>query len=354
MKELLQISVIVFVVSIYISASSEDFSVNLTDSENSGFWVNNSAGNPLFLISGAGDVGLGISTTNPGEKFHMGDGNLFIEGGGETAFIMKRHVTWCEEGVPQTKECPSGQSKNPIFKFGRIVQAGDGDPEFRFIYEDDDLRQQHNADPNKPYEYTIMEFDRKGIVASVKPEERGSHFEGFVLLPDPEADNEPIFRLNSYPSMQLEFGEGGTGNLTDVAMRRPSPQTLSFIRGDLSRSEIEGVVETMRLDTNGNIGIATTAPNYKLEVNGSAGKPGGGSWSDSSDKRLKTDIMQINGKEALRKLTRLRGVTFKWRNPEEHSDGVRACIIAQELERLFPEWVEQIAPKGKDKVLIFI
>ena len=37
----------------------------------------------------------------------------------------------------------------------------------------------------------------------------------------------------------------------------------------------------------GNVGIGTTAPTALLSVNGTANKPGGGSWAVFSDKRLK-------------------------------------------------------------------
>jgi hypothetical protein len=36
-----------------------------------------------------------------------------------------------------------------------------------------------------------------------------------------------------------------------------------------------------------NVGIGTTTPDNLLTVNGSAGKPGGGSWGTFSDGRLK-------------------------------------------------------------------
>ena len=57
------------------------------------------------------------------------------------------------------------------------------------------------------------------------------------------------------------------------------------------------------IHTTGRVGISTTNPGFTLHVNGSAGKPGGGSWSNASDARLK-DVGQsfTRGLDALEKL----------------------------------------------------
>jgi hypothetical protein len=89
-----------------------------------------------------------------------------------------------------------------------------------------------------------------------------------------------------------------------------------------------------------------------LHVNGSAGKPGGGSWADSSDARLKENINSIDGREALDLLNQLQGVTFEWVNPEEHSAGTRAGLLAQDVEKVFPGWVEEYEAQGSDAALI--
>jgi hypothetical protein len=102
----------------------------------------------------------------------------------------------------------------------------------------------------------------------------------------------------------------------------------------------------------GNVGIGTTNPSYLLHVDGSAGKPGGGSWSDSSDARLKENIHPIDGREALALFNQLQGVTFEWVNPEQHSTGTRAGLLAQEVEKVFPDWVEEIEVQGNDQTLI--
>ena len=100
-----------------------------------------------------------------------------------------------------------------------------------------------------------------------------------------------------------------------------------------------GTPEKMRIDSNGNVGIGTTSPNYLLHVNGSAGKPGGDSWTDSSDIRLKKNTAPLEG--TLGKLLRLRGVTFEWKEPDKHGNlhGRQTGMIAQQVEQVFPEWV---------------
>lgn len=89
----------------------------------------------------------------------------------------------------------------------------------------------------------------------------------------------------------------------------------------------------------GNVGIGTASPQFLLHVNGVAAKPGGGSWTDSSDRRLKTNIAEISA--PLDKLLALHGVTYEWREPGKHGglSGPQLGMIAQEVERVFPEWI---------------
>ena len=83
------------------------------------------------------------------------------------------------------------------------------------------------------------------------------------------------------------------------------------------------------------------APEYQLHVagEGTAGKPGGGSWSSTSDRRLKKNIRDLEG--ALDLLTALRGVTFEYIDPHAISElpGTRIGMIAQEVEQVVPDWV---------------
>ncbi|MFC1770643.1 tail fiber domain-containing protein, partial [Candidatus Margulisiibacteriota bacterium] len=86
---------------------------------------------------------------------------------------------------------------------------------------------------------------------------------------------------------------------------------------------------------------------------GVAYKPGGGSWSVLSDIRLKKNIRKYT-RSAVDLLSQINVVEFEWINPEEHNNQKRpqVGIIAQELEKLFPDWVTDMEIKNKDAALI--
>ncbi|MFO0829849.1 MAG: tail fiber domain-containing protein [Phycisphaerales bacterium] len=95
--------------------------------------------------------------------------------------------------------------------------------------------------------------------------------------------------------------------------------------------------------SDGRVGIGTNAPSFLLHVNGSAGKPGGGSWSVASDIRLKKNVETIHG--ALDSLMAIRGVTFEYIDPKaiDELPGTRLGVVAQEVEKVFPDWVDDSA-----------
>jgi hypothetical protein len=66
---------------------------------------------------------------------------------------------------------------------------------------------------------------------------------------------------------------------------------------------------------------------------------GSGTFNYSSDERLKKDITPLKG--SLDKLMELHGVSFYWREPSKHGDsvGIQRGFIAQDYEKVFPEWV---------------
>lgn len=107
-----------------------------------------------------------------------------------------------------------------------------------------------------------------------------------------------------------------------------------------------GGVHTLDLYAEGSIGVGVNGSlacvmdrNGNLRINGTARKPGGGSWTNSCDQRLKKNIRPLT--KALERLLRLKGVAFEWREPEKYGNlvGQQIGLIAQEVEKVFPGWV---------------
>ena len=102
-----------------------------------------------------------------------------------------------------------------------------------------------------------------------------------------------------------------------------------------------------------NVGIGVVTPSYLLHLaSNSAAKPTSDRWTVSSDARLKRDITPIRG--ALDDLLRLRGVTYRWRDPEAQGgmEGVYTGMIAQDVEKVFPEWIDEDADGYKTLTII--
>ncbi len=96
------------------------------------------------------------------------------------------------------------------------------------------------------------------------------------------------------------------------------------------------------IEQHGNVGIGTTSPDDLLTVNGSADKPGGGSWGTFSDGRLKT----VNGgfTAGLSQVMKIHPVHYRYkpgnamgiRDTDEH-----VGVVAQEVQKVIPEAVTE-------------
>lgn len=99
------------------------------------------------------------------------------------------------------------------------------------------------------------------------------------------------------------------------------------------------LTEKMRIDEDGNVGIGTTAPTALLSVNGTANKPGGGSWAVFSDARSKENV--IDYKKGLNELLKLRPVSFNYKSEFNWGNKTYVGLIAQEVEKVVPTMVEE-------------
>lgn len=91
----------------------------------------------------------------------------------------------------------------------------------------------------------------------------------------------------------------------------------------------------INVDASGNVGIGTTTPAQKLDVNGNIAVAG--STVHTSDQRLKKNIQTLEN--SLGKISELRGVSFEWKEDEDRSKGEQIGVIAQEVEAQFPQLI---------------
>jgi hypothetical protein len=94
------------------------------------------------------------------------------------------------------------------------------------------------------------------------------------------------------------------------------------------------------INTQGNVGVGTTAPTATLSVNGTANKPGGGSWATFSDERLKT----IEGRftPGLKAVMQLQPLRYEYKRDNAltlKSEGEHIGFSAQAVQRIIPEAV---------------
>jgi hypothetical protein len=75
-----------------------------------------------------------------------------------------------------------------------------------------------------------------------------------------------------------------------------------------------------------------------------------GNCNNCSDIRLKQNVKPLNG--ALDQLLQLKGVSFEWKDPAKHGHenetGTVTGFIAQDVEKVFPEWVHEDGYTARD------
>jgi len=261
----------------------------------------------LWTAGGAGDVfnitrdgKVGIGTTNPTQRFHVfgGDDVGLFESSGDHAFLRL-----------MTKEGPDNRVEITNRPGGRFtVWTMDGGDSFN-------VHQGGNVGIGTTAPVTKLHVLGNRIRLENNNKRVDLRADGSAV--DLHSDSNHLYVRSS--------GPGGNNNV---------------------------VINPYAVD--GNVGIGTELPTEKLHVQGDMRVTGiarGGPWTPISDKRLKKEIAPLT--DALGKLLKLRGVRFEWRRPEAmgNQTGLQMGLIAQEVEKVFPEWVAA-GPDGYKELTI--
>ena len=113
--------------------------------------------------------------------------------------------------------------------------------------------------------------------------------------------------------------------------------------------------------SNGDIGIGTSSPGYKLDVSGTVNIASGSALrfggtqictsagcTSTSDMRLKENIQPLDF--SLEKLLSLKGYHYDWKDKAKYGSSHQVGLLAQELEKVYPEVVITDSETGMKSV----
>ncbi len=285
-----------------------------------GYGTDNSYDVSAMSIVASGNVGIG--TTSPQAKLH-------IEGATDATLTSNAH--------PLTIGQQAGE--NLAIDGNEIIARNNGALAALHLQTDGgEFRLHNNLVEDKRF---AVDVDGKVGIGIITPSEKLEVTGGNIKM-----DNNYAIGSNFTAASESSFYpimNNITTNLTGLGPSAPQSSgmmfkadaLIGFVETDLNDLVGYMDVNTSRFIWDGSIGIGTTAPSYKLDVNGTIRGYG---ITDSSDIRLKEKVQDL-GLE-LDKIIALRTVSYYWKDREERTDKKQIGLIAQDVEKFYPELVE--------------
>ena len=297
-----------------------------------------------FTITGSGNVGIGITSPTDGRLQVAGNtqlGNTICQ----TFFGVAAYSQWITSGgaFAMGLDGAAGTTERMRITSGGNVGIGTSSPSSSVRF--------HVFDGSANGDVALFESNITKADIWLKDANTSS---GAVRLRS--ESNSMVMTAGGNERMRITSG-GNIGIGVTNPQNRLSLPNASYIAwqystgaesagiatlSDNSMSFFQGTGERMRITSAGNVGIGTTSPAYKLEVNGAI--YASGDVLAFSDISVKTNIRPIEN--ALEKVLNSRGVVYD-RIDTEDKDNIG--FIAQELEVNFPELVTE-NPNGTKAV----
>ncbi|MFH1120698.1 MAG: tail fiber domain-containing protein [Bacteroidota bacterium] len=300
-----------------IGYSAEVGSGDLSNATAIGYRARVDQSNSLVLgsiggVNGAtADVNVGIGTTTPGNKLDISsDGVAGIQTIvlGLSSNVSNRPVIQFSEGTDAT--LTSGMS----IEYNGVGAASDNKIHINGIDGLPKLTVENGGqvgigESSPDRELTVFDTDGNGDAA-------------INVKSNNSADRELLLAVNQ-----------STGGIIGMT----TDNDLFFRSNNTNRMVIKNT---------GDVGIGTSNPTQLLSVNGTAGKPGGGSWASFSDKRMKQDIRPFQ--QGLAEVISINPVRFRYNKLSGYDTQTEYVgVIAQELQGIAPYMVSTIEKDGE-------
>ena len=295
----------------------------ITKAGNSGGGHTGGIGGQIRLQAGAGQ---GFNGSGGGITLQAGAGAASVGAGG-SIFLMAGANGPNSGGFGSIKLVPTGGN----------VNIGDfSNPDFKlqiFDSSNKGLRVQTNAAGG-----TVASF---GGAGDFQVDASGLSAGRFVIK-----ENGNVGIGKPIPSSLLHVDAPSSGNpISAMTIDVESFQTLgNAIASHFFRVHDvgSGPTSAFLIRGDGSVGIATDSPDHTLTVNGNADKPGGGSWDNFSDERLKT----IKGRftPGLKALMQLQPLRYEYKPDNAlglKSSGEHIGFGAQAVQKIIPEAVSK-------------